>query len=267
MLPHSAESSKDAGWVKISESAPIAPPTANSAAAISHVNLGDSSREPSGTTSSRADLPSPTDTAGRASAAGGSGRRVEGNPSAHRIAAAPSQGERVSETTKYRLPESAIPTHWVNLLARPPGNPVPPLHPGHQGAARSRRPRADLPDGPDRAGGLGGAGDRDPGGGPGDLQALAADAALPGAPPGAGARHPGPHLLQVRGGLARRLAQAEHGGRAGLLQQAGGIRKLPPRPAPASGARRSRSHAGCSAWSARSSWSGSATTRSPTAGR
>jgi tryptophan synthase beta chain len=34
------------------------------------------------------------------------------------------------ETTKYTLPESAIPTHWVNLLPDLPGDPLPPLHPG-----------------------------------------------------------------------------------------------------------------------------------------
>jgi len=32
--------------------------------------------------------------------------------------------------TKFLLPESAIPTHWVNLLPELPGDPLPPLHPG-----------------------------------------------------------------------------------------------------------------------------------------
>jgi tryptophan synthase beta chain len=40
----------------------------------------------------------------------------------HRIA-------RVQETTKYLLPESEIPTHWVNLVPEIPGEPHPPLHP------------------------------------------------------------------------------------------------------------------------------------------
>ena len=40
--------------------------------------------------------------------------------------------------------------------------------------------------------------------------------------PRGGARHPGPHLLQGRVGVAGRLAQAEHRRPAGLLQQAGG---------------------------------------------
>ena len=37
-----------------------------------------------------------------------------------------------------------------------------------------------------------------------------------------GARHAGPHLLQGRVGVAGRLAQAQHRGAPGLLQQAGG---------------------------------------------
>ena len=34
------------------------------------------------------------------------------------------------DTVKYLLPESEIPTHWVNLLPDLPGEPLPPLHPG-----------------------------------------------------------------------------------------------------------------------------------------
>jgi tryptophan synthase beta chain len=34
------------------------------------------------------------------------------------------------DTTKYLLPESEIPTHWLNLLPDLPGEPLPPLHPG-----------------------------------------------------------------------------------------------------------------------------------------
>src|SRR5215212_2398474 len=36
----------------------------------------------------------------------------------------------MGETVKYLLPESEIPTHWVNLLPDLPGAPAPPLHPG-----------------------------------------------------------------------------------------------------------------------------------------
>src|SRR5215211_1993580 len=77
---------------------------------------------------------------------------------------------------------------------------------GHSEALGARRPLADLPDGPHRAGGLGRARDRDPRGGARGLQVVAPDAASSRAASGARARHPRPHLLQVRGGLARRLA-------------------------------------------------------------
>ena len=33
------------------------------------------------------------------------------------------------DTVKYLLPESEIPTHWVNLLPDLPGDPTPPLNP------------------------------------------------------------------------------------------------------------------------------------------
>ena len=36
------------------------------------------------------------------------------------------------ETVKYTLPESEIPTHWVNLLPDLPGDPIPPLNPQTQ---------------------------------------------------------------------------------------------------------------------------------------
>jgi tryptophan synthase beta chain len=36
----------------------------------------------------------------------------------------------MNEPVKYLLPESEIPTHWVNLLPDLPGAPAPPLHPG-----------------------------------------------------------------------------------------------------------------------------------------
>src|SRR5919197_679750 len=93
--------------------------------------------------------------------------------------------------------------------------------PRHGAARRARRSRAALPDGAHRPGGLRGRRDPDPGGSPRHLQPLAADAALPRAPARAGARYPLPHLLQVRGRQPSGEPQAEHGGRAGLLQQEG----------------------------------------------
>ena len=115
-----------------------------------------------------------------------------------------------------------IPTSWVNLLADLPGDPPPPpLSPATGEPAGPGRPGADLPDGADRAGGLDRSRYRDPGGGPRRLPALAADPAAPRPAPGARARYPGAHLLQVRGRLPGRLPQAEHRGRAGLLQPRG----------------------------------------------
>src|SRR3954469_1583332 len=38
--------------------------------------------------------------------------------------------DMADQTTKFLLPESDIPTHWVNLMPDLPGEPLPPLHPG-----------------------------------------------------------------------------------------------------------------------------------------
>ena len=63
--------------------------------------------------------------------------------------------------------------------------------------------------------------DRDPGPRARRLPAVAPDAAVPRAPPGAGARHPCAHLLQVRGRLAGGLAQAQLRRPAGLRERPG----------------------------------------------
>ena len=127
----------------------------------------------------------------------------------------------MSETTKFLLSESEIPTHWVNLLPDLPGEPLPPLSPRTGQPAGPRGPDADLPDGADRPRGLDGARDRGARGGAARLRPLAADAAVPGPAPRAGARHAGAHLLQVRGRLPGRLAQAQHRRAAGLRERAG----------------------------------------------
>ena len=127
----------------------------------------------------------------------------------------------MSEPTKFVLGEDAIPTHWVNLLPDLPGRPAAAAEPADRPARRPRRPHADLPDGADHAGGLARAAGRDPGRGPRRLPAVAPDAAVPRAPPGGRARHAGEDLLQVRGRLARGLAQAELGRAAGLRERAG----------------------------------------------
>ena len=103
---------------------------------------------------------------------------------------------------------------------RPPDASPAAAAPGHRPAGRPRRPLGDLPDGPHRPGGVDRAVHRHPAGGAGRLPALAALAPVPGPPAREGPRHPGAHLLQVRGRLAGRVAQAEHRGAAGVLQRA-----------------------------------------------
>ena len=105
--------------------------------------------------------------------------------------------------------------------ARPPRRSAAAAAPGHDGARGARGPRRHLPDGAHPPGGERRARGRGPRGGARGLQALAPDAAVPRAAPGGRARYPGAHLLQVRGRLARRLAQAQHRGPAGLRERAG----------------------------------------------
>ena len=79
---------------------------------------------------------------------------------------------------------------------------------------------------------------------------------------------PGRIYYKYEGGSPAGLAQAQHRRAAGVLQRAGGRHSAsPPRPAPASGAPRSRSPARSSTSSARSTWCGVRTTRSRTAAR
>ncbi len=93
--------------------------------------------------------------------------------------------------------------------------------PGHAPTRRAGRPGAAVPDGADPAGGLLRPVHRHPGGGARRLPAVAPVAALPGASAREGARHAREDLLQVRGCVAGRVAQAQHGGRPGVLQRAG----------------------------------------------
>ena len=97
---------------------------------------------------------------------------------------------------------------------------------------------------------------------------VAALAAVPRAAAGAGAGYAGAHLLQVRGRQPGRSPQAEHGRRAGLLQQAGGHqaarhrdRRRPVGQRAGVGLRAVRPR------SARSTWCASATSRSRIAAR
>ena len=127
----------------------------------------------------------------------------------------------MSKTVKYVLDESRIPKPWYNIVADLPGRATGRAAPGHPQARRPRRPGAAVPDGTDPAGGHAGARGRDPGAGARRLPPMAAVPAVPCAPPRAGAADAGTHLLQVRGRVARRQPQAEHGRAAGVLQQAG----------------------------------------------
>ena len=165
----------------------------------------------------------------------------------------------MSHQTKFMLGEDRIPTHWVNLLPDLPGEPLPPLSPATTEPAGpddlaplfpmalieqevSAEPEIEIPDAGARR-----------------LPAVAPDAAVPRAPARAGARHA--RRTSTTSTRASRPAgshkpntavpQAYYNAQAGIAQ----ARR--PRPAPASGARRWRSPARCSASSARSSWSAS----------
>ena len=124
---------------------------------------------------------------------------------------------------KILLSEDQLPTQWYNVVADLPSPPPPPLHPGTLAAGRPGRPGPAVPDGDHRPGG----------------HAPSATSTSPAtcststscggrAPlfratrPGAGARHAGAHLLQVRGRQPGRVAQAEHRRAAGVLQPPGG---------------------------------------------
>ena len=93
---------------------------------------------------------------------------------------------------------------------------------GDQAAGRPRRPRAAVSDGADPPGGHRRALHRHSRADPRRLSDVAAFAPDPRAPARAGAGYAGEDLLQERGRLARRLAQAQHRGAAGLVQQGAG---------------------------------------------
>ena len=172
------------------------------------------------------------------------------------------------ETVKFLLSERAIPTDWVNLLVDLPGEPLPPLNPQTLQPAGppdllpifpmglieqevSAEPEIEIPEEVREAYKL---------------------------------WRPTP-LFRARR-LERELDTPAHiyykyegvspaGSHKPNTAVAAGLRERPgrdhaswpPRPAPASGARRWRSRARCSGWSARCTWSAPATTRSPTGAR
>ncbi|MCK7490547.1 MAG: hypothetical protein MZW92_01170 [Comamonadaceae bacterium] len=139
------------------------------------------------------------------------------------------------------LDESEIPTHWYNVVADMPEparagrcSPAPASRstPGRRCCRSSRWRCIEQEMSAERW-------IDDPRRGARDLPAVAPVAAVPRPPPGAGARHPGEDLLQVRGRLAGRLAQAQHRRRRRPTTTSRPASSAsPPRPAPASGARR-----------------------------
>ena len=162
------------------------------------------------------------------------------------------------------LTEQDIPTHWYNL-ARRPGDAAPAAAaPRHRPARRAGRPRAALPDVADRSRRSRPTAGSDPrircapctrcGGRPrctarlGLEQALGTDCTI---------------FYKYEGGSPGRLAQAEHGRAAGVLQPRGG------RPPPRHGDRRgqwgprSPSRARCSTSRSRSTWCARRTTPKP----
>ena len=172
------------------------------------------------------------------------------------------------ETTKFLLSERDIPTHWVNVLPDLPGDPLPPLHPGTKEPAGpddlspifpmglilqevSQEPEIEIPEQVR------------------DTYKLWRPTPL----------HRARRLERELDTPARIYYKYEGTSPAGSHKpntaiaqafenaQAGVSRSWSPRPARASGDRRWRSPARSSGSSARCSWSGRATTRSPTGAR
>ena len=125
------------------------------------------------------------------------------------------------------LPASDLPTSWYNVLADLPFPLAPPISPATGAAGDAQELLRIFPPGlleqemsPQRVIPI-----------PEEvLEILAMWRPTPlvaRAPPRAGARHAGAHLLQARGGLAGRQPQAQHRGAAGVLQQ--GARHHPAR--------------------------------------
>jgi tryptophan synthase beta chain len=160
------------------------------------------------------------------------------------------------ETVKYLLPESEIPTHWINLLPDLPGEPLPPLHPGTLQPAGpddltpifpmslilqevSADPQVEIPE-PVR-----------------DAYKLWRPTPLFRARRWERALDTPAHIYYKYEGVSPAGSHKPNTAVAGCQR----------RPARGSGAPRSRSRARCSASSARCSWSARAMTRSPTAAR
>ena len=168
---------------------------------------------------------------------------------------------------RFDLGTDQIPTAWYNALPDLPEPMQPPLHPGTKEPIGPDDLAPLFPMGADRAGDVDRPVDRHPGRGARHPAPVAADAARARDATRAAPRHAGAHLLQGRVGVARGLAQAEHRGAAGLLQQGRGHDPAHHRDRRrASGAPRCRSRAASSTSTARCTWCGRASSRSRTGG-
>src|SRR5674536_297539 len=110
----------------------------------------------------------------------------------------------------------------VQRRPRPAGRSPAAAAPGDPPAGRTGRPGSAVPERADRPRNDRRAVRRHPRRGAGRLPAVAAVAAVPGAPARTVPRYTRADLLQVRGRVAGRVPQAEHCGAAGVLQRAGG---------------------------------------------
>ena len=131
----------------------------------------------------------------------------------------------MAEQTRFDLSQDEMPTAWFNIMPRSCRRACSrSLRCTREPRAdRASRPRAAVPRVADHAGGVAPSRGSTSPGQVLDIYRLWRPTPLyPCRRAGAGAADAGAHLLQVRGGVAGRLAQAEHRRRAGLLQQGSG---------------------------------------------
>ncbi len=173
----------------------------------------------------------------------------------------------MSQKTRFDLTQADIPSAWYNLNADFPEPLPPPLHPGTKEPMPPEALEAIFPQKSHRAGNRRRAVDRNSRTGARHLRAVAAHAVAARGAAGKGAEHAGAHLLQIRRRQSRRQPQGQHRRARRRISTSWPARNgSPPKPARASGVRRSRSRAVCSGWNATFTWSKSVTTKSRIAG-
>ena len=120
---------------------------------------------------------------------------------------------------RYLLSEREIPKFWYNVIPDLPCAHVAAFASRHAATGGAAGSGSHFPPRADRAGGHGGAEHSHPGTRSRHSAAVAAHAVAPRATVGEGAGDSRQDLFQERRSLARRQPQAQHGHRAGLLQQ------------------------------------------------